>query len=128
MSHSEYLNSFRYGRPCSRVIVIPGISGVKLRLRVNCEDLHTQRSEVFASCYWTICSNKSIFDRLNIRLKEEYGIWIPDFNSPLSSVNFNSKTKSCFEMMMSLAWDTANKRINSQSAVGIDVIPYGMTE
>lgn len=69
--------------PCSPVILVPGLAGTSLQLKIDCERLLLERPEVFKSCGWGTCSSWSVWYS---RPEEEYRLWISTTTSAVSSI------------------------------------------
>lgn len=59
----EYLSIFASGQ-CSPILLVPGIAGSKLVVRIDCPVLKRENPEVFKSCGFTACQeDESVFGR-----------------------------------------------------------------
>lgn len=127
LTFTEYIEEFKAG-PCSPVIVIPGITGSKLKLKIDCKTLKDKSPHIFNSCGWTSCDYTSMGTLFHQVPRKEYNIWVPDFSSPFSLINVDPKTRPCLGNIIEMPWDEGNSRIDNAHVPGIQIVPLGLTE
>ena len=121
ISYKEYLNRFAEG-PCSPTVVIPGITGTKLQVVIDCEKFKDNNPELFKTCGWDTCKT-GLFKSSP---KSEYLLWVPGMTSPVSISGSKSK-KDCFSGMLSLQYELTNGVFTPYERIGLTVAPVGQT-
>ena len=90
MTNSEYMDAFN-AHNCSPTVLIPGIGGSKLVVKIDCETLRKENPDLFSSCGWNKCYFEDIMDHLHPELVEvpekEYLIWMPVIFGPFGFYN-----------------------------------------
>ena len=89
----QYLEAFIKG-PCSPAIIVPGIMGTRLQVRIYCEELKQNNPKVFQQCGWHTCKK---YD--SGAPKSTYIIWTPDFYGRLNPLN-SDDSKNCFAALL----------------------------
>lgn len=97
--HLEYLKDFASG-PCSPTIILPGILGSKLRIKINCVRFSKNFPNIFKACGWKMCKGLYLF-----KPSKEYTIWIPGIKG--ASKGFFLRPNNCLAQLLNL-------RINSK--------------
>lgn len=129
----EYLEEFTRG-PCSPVLIVPGILGSKLRVKINCIRFYRNFPHIFKSCGWRFCKSIFLFSP-----SKEYTIWIPGITG--SSKGFFLKPNSCLVELLYLRINTNFKASTIKDypkskqkpwlvdtwQLGFKIVPYGLT-
>ena len=117
-SRKRKLEEFALG-PCSPALLIPGISGSKLQVVINCKKLEKSHKKIFKTCKWSGCG---FFDNSPRR---EYRLWIPE---PLTPMSFVAIGKKCFSALMRPQYDNTGSKLVFRPLEGVRVRPYGATK
>lgn len=87
------LSKFAQG-PCSPMVIVPGISGSKLNIEIDCKKLKNGDPSAFKTCGWTGCK------WYNRRPKSEYRVWIPSPYSKVSIITPFKRSKRCWTALV----------------------------
>ena len=97
----DYLYEFQRSA-CSPVILVPGVMGSRLRVKIDCEVLKKEHSDKFEECGWNSCKKGTIHRMLGKKAPaDEYNLWVSDLTSPISIFNINGKSAHCWNTMIS---------------------------
>ena len=137
MRKEEYIDAFNAGS-CSPTILLPGLVGSKLVVRIDCPTLLLKNPKLFNTCGWTKCYINNVFDYLrpsSTQLQipqEEYKIWIPSgldffaFFNPLT-MTFKTNKRKCIQGILGLKhWHDGDKLV-FEDQPGVKILPYGET-
>mmetsp|Transcript_60009 Transcript_60009/g.69499 ORF Transcript_60009/g.69499 Transcript_60009/m.69499 type:complete len:692 (+) Transcript_60009:34-2109(+) len=122
-SAREQLQSFVEGE-CAPIIIVPGLSGTRLMVQIDCEELQAHHPDIMDACGWGTCSSWNIFKR---KPSKEYVLWVPKLFSPLGA--FTISDHKCFGKMMSFDYQKSQKLPYNKYAhiKGLEVTWYGNT-
>ena len=129
----EYLQDFAKG-PCNPAILLPGITGSKLRIKINCTKFKKNFPHIFDQCGWKMCNSAYLF-----KPSKEYTIWIPGIKS--SSKGFFLNPNSCLvkllKLRINIKFDHSsikNSKVQGKKpwltdtwSLGFKIIPFGLT-
>ena len=103
LTNKEYLIEFSKGK-CSPFVLVPPMTGTKLRLFINCEVLKRENLEIFKSCGWNSCK-KNRFEFWKSVPKNEYPIWNAPILGPLTWFSPFKNSGECFSNFFKLYVD-----------------------
>mmetsp|Transcript_19609 Transcript_19609/g.22527 ORF Transcript_19609/g.22527 Transcript_19609/m.22527 type:complete len:699 (+) Transcript_19609:34-2130(+) len=123
MSSKEQLESFVEGN-CAPIIMVPGITGTKLMVEIDCEVLQEKRPDIMEACGWDTCSSWVIFGN---KPNTEYLLWVPRLLSPMSIVSIQDH--ECFGKMMGFDYNKTGSETHLKygGIEGLEVTWYGNT-
>lgn len=93
----ERVNEFIKG-PCAPVVLVPGLAGTSLQVKINCQEMMEKNYETFSSCGWETCSAWQFWYS---RPSEEYRLWISTTTSDIGAITISTKNH-CFGNLMEL--------------------------
>lgn len=116
------LQKFAQG-PCSPIVFVPGITGSKLNVEIDCKVLRETDKEAFNTCGWSACpGDRSLFGK---KPKSEYRIWIAAPLDPMSIISVTQKTKNCFAALIKTEFDYSTGKMVYKPKPGVLVRPVG---
>ncbi|CAD8105005.1 unnamed protein product [Paramecium sonneborni] len=124
MSLETYMNEFING-PCQPAVLVPGLIGTALQVKIDCETLQTKRPDIFENCGWQTCSASKFWLK---KPSDEYRMWIGTLTGPFSIAMTNKKDR-CFGDFIELYYDKSKQdpRERYTAAPGIEITWAGNT-
>lgn len=121
------LQKFAQG-PCSPIVFVPGITGSKLNVEIDCEPLRANDPDTFKNCGWNGCKKSDVgpFQKLK-KPNSEYRIWIPGPLDPMSIITPFQKAKNCFAGLVQTRFDYSTGKMVHVPQPGVTVRPVGGT-
>lgn len=118
LTNQQYLKAFAAG-PCNPAVYLPGISGSKLSVVVNCNEFKQYHPDDFKSCGWQTCTGF-------LSPKSEYRVWAPHVLSPMSIGIPDANHRNCFSAVFGFDTSKAAQGILTQKR-GLKVMVEGTT-
>lgn len=116
------LTNFAKG-PCAPVLIVPGISGSKLNVEIDCALLKSSDPNLFSKCGWNSCTK----GLLKVVPKPEYRIWIPAPLDPMSIITPFKSSKQCFAGLIEPEFDFSTGKMVFKPKPGVTIKPVGAT-
>ena len=126
LSEKEFAKAFAEG-PCAPTILVPGLTGSRLRVVIDCEILQKTDRKTFRACGWNTCKKWSIFRPYYKAPRNEYMAWIPSLFGPLNLIPQTDNTKKCFMGLFTPVFEFKNNKAKLIEKPGVKVLPIGMT-
>ena len=125
LGYKEYMAEFAKG-PCAPVVLVPGIMGSVLRVKVNCVQLRASDPATFADCGWSSCPGEAGHSLENSP-SPEYQIWVPGVTSPMTIVSPTTHSKLCFGNLIQVGIDTSSGKLKPVDKPGLTFSVKGFT-
>jgi hypothetical protein len=62
MTIEQQINAFIEG-PCNPVVLVPGLAGTSLQVKIDCEKLQAESPHIFEGCGWSTCSSYQVWKK-----------------------------------------------------------------
>ena len=119
LTPKEYAKAFAEG-PCNPTVLLPGLTGSRLRAIIHCKELRESDPTTFEACGWSSCTGWW-------SPKKEYDIWFPDGLGPATILPQTPKSKICFAGLFGRAVELVNGKAVLVDKPGVTIKPVGMT-
>ena len=120
LTPKQYATAFANG-PCAPTVLLPGLTGSRLRAIIVCDVLQQNDPETFKACGWTNCNGGEGSP------KSEYNIWFPDAFGPASILPQTKESKVCFAGLIGRSVEEVNGKVVIVDRPGITIMPIGLT-
>lgn len=117
----DTLGRFAQG-PCAPVILIPGITGTRLVVNIDCETLLKTNKKLFNTCGWKSCGSKEFF-----KPEKQYKLWLPRLTSPLAFYDSQTYKKECWAGIMAVDYSATSTSLTIKSIPGVKVFSMGLS-
>lgn len=119
LSRKDYIKAFNKG-PCAPIVLLAGISGTKLQVKIDCPTFRANNLMDFNACGWTSCSGTGA-------PQSEYLIWVPRIGSEMSVVNPSDAKRKCFTALIGYDIQALQTEGVVRSKKGLTVYPTGLS-
>lgn len=117
LSKKNYLKYFSEG-PCNPTVFLPGITGSKLMIQIDCPVFKESDPDTFKACGWLDCKY--------YRPSEEYRIWIPKIDTPMSIFKTSDARRRCLAGVFGLNYEKApDGSYKNVDKPGLKIVPMG---
>ncbi len=125
LGYKEYMAEFAKG-PCAPVVLLPGIMGSVLQVKINCAQLRASDPTTFGVCGWTTCPGEEGHSLENSPYPE-YQIWVPNLISPMTIVSPTTNSKLCFGNLIQVNTDSSSGKLKPVDKPGVTFSVKGFT-
>jgi hypothetical protein len=101
------------------VVLLAGISGTKLQVKIDCATFKANHPTEFGNC-WSSCTGL-------LAPKSEYLLWVPEITSEMSIVNPSGAKRNCFTALFGYDLKVLTQQGKVQSHKGVTVFPMGLS-
>ena len=127
LSPKEYIKAFAEG-PCAPVVIVPGLTGCKIIVEIDCEKLREDDPDTFKYCGWNTCSES--LDRIPFffnRPRKEYSGWLPGVTGPLGMTPYTEYSQKCFAGLMLTHFEIKDGKAKILKKPGVKLHAYGIS-
>ena len=125
LTQKDYMTEFAKG-PCAPVILIPGLLGSVLQIKIDCPTLRSSDPTTFKNCGWSNCKSEG-GETLEGVPDSEYRIWVPNLVSPMSLIEPTDSSRYCWSHLIQAFYDSSSGKLVPKQKPGLTLTIKGLT-